>query len=113
MASNRIKRVNETGDMESLGSIAQSGRPARLSAGQKAEIKPVLQDSPERHSISTNIWDRKILSAYILEHYGITLKTRSCQNLFHELGFSLKRARSVVVRGDEKQKEESKKLKKK
>jgi transposase len=107
--SNWIKRVNETGDIESLRSIAQSGRPARLSAEQKAEIKLVLQESPERHGISTNIWDGKSLSAYILEHYGITLKTRSCQNLFHELGFSLKRVRPVVARGDEKQKEESKK----
>jgi transposase len=107
--SNWIRRVNETGDIESLRSVAQSGSPSRLSAEEKAEIKLVLQDNPEQHGISTNLWDGKSLSAYIFEHYRIILKTRSCQNLFHELGFSLKRARPAVARGDKKQKEESKK----
>jgi transposase len=111
--SNWIKRVNSTGDIESLRSVRQSGRPARLTVAQKAEIRLVLQENPEQHGITTNIWDGKSLSAYIADKYNVTLKTRACQNLFHELGFSLKRARPVVARGDEKKKEESKKTSKK
>jgi transposase len=107
--SNWIKKVNSTGSLESLRSTPQSGRPSRLNCIQQAEIKKVLQEPPENHGIATNIWDGKSLSAYILEHYGIILRVRACQNLFHKLGFSLKRARPVVARGDEQKKEESKK----
>jgi transposase len=107
--SNWIKRVKETGDIESLRSKRQSGRPSRLNLNQKEELKEVLQASPEKSGVPSNIWDGKSLSAYIQEHYGIELKVRSCQRLFHELGFSLKRARPVVARANEEKKAEAKK----
>ena len=111
--SNWIKKLNETGDIESLRSQKQPGRSDRLSDIQKSELKTVISESPEKHGITTNIWDGKSLSAYILEHYGIVLKTRSCQRLFHKLGFSLKRARPIVARGNPKEKEYQKKNSKK
>jgi len=107
--SNWIKKVNQTGDIESLRSKPQSGRPPRLMPSQKDEIKLVLQEVPEKHGITSNIWDGKSLSAYIERQYGIILQVRSCQRLFHQLGFSLKRARSVVSKGDKDKKAESKK----
>ena len=107
--SNWIKRVNATGDIESLRSKKQSGRPPRLSEAQRQELKVILQEPPEKHGISTNVWDGKSLSAFIQQQYGIVLKTRACQRLFHKLGFSLKRARPVVARADEIKKSESKK----
>jgi transposase len=107
--SNWIKRVNQTGDIESLRSKKQSGRPPRLSEEQRQELRTVLQESPEKHGISSNIWDGKSLSAYIKNQYGIVLETRACQRLFHKLGFSLKRARPVVARADEAKKAASKK----
>jgi len=112
--SNWIKSINATGDIESLRSKKQSGRPPRLSDVQREELKEVIQESPEKHGIAINIWDGKSLSAYIEMQYGIIMKTRTCQRLFHQLGFSLKRARPVVARADEEKKIESKKnLKKK
>jgi transposase len=107
--SNWIKRINETGDIESLRSKKQSGRPPRLSDGQRLELKSIIQDSPEQHGIARNIRDGKSLSACIEQRYGIVLKTRTCQRLFHQLGFSLKRARPVVARANEEKKVESKK----
>ena len=107
--SNWIKRVNDTGDIESLRSKKQPGRPPRLSEQQRQELKLVIQESPEKHGITTNIWDGKSLSAYIENHYGIIMKTRTCQRLFHQLGFSLKRARPVFARANEEKKKESKK----
>jgi len=107
--SNWIKRVNDTGDIESLRSKKQSGRPPRLSEKQRQELKKVIQESPEKHGMPTNIWDGKSLSAYIERQYGIIMKTRTCQRLFHKLGFSLKRARPVVARANEEKKIESKK----
>ncbi|MDR2653509.1 MAG: winged helix-turn-helix domain-containing protein [Prevotellaceae bacterium] len=107
--SNWIKRVNSTGDIESLRSKPRMGRPSRLDAKQKMELKSVLQESPEKSGMTSNLWDGKTLSAYIFMHYGISLKVRACQNLLHSLGFSLKRARPVVAKADEKKKEESRK----
>jgi len=107
--SNWIKRINETGTIESLRSKKQPGRPPRLSEAQRQELKLVLQDPPEQHGMSINIWDGKSLSAYIEIKYGIVLKTRACQRLFHQLGFSLKRARPVVAKANEEKKIESKK----
>jgi transposase len=107
--SNWIKRINATGDIESLRSKKQPGRPPRLTETQREELYVVLQDPPEKHGISSNIWDGKSLSAYIETRYGVIMKTRTCQRLFRQLGFTLRRARPVVARGDEKKKSESKK----
>ena len=107
--SNWIKRINETGTIESLRSKKQPGRPSRLSEKQRQELKGIIQESPEKHGMAANIWDGKSLSAYIERQYGIIMKTRTCQRLFHQLGFSLKRARPVVARANEEKKIESKK----
>jgi len=107
--SNWVRRVNETGDIECLRSKKQPGRPARLSEEQRQELKSVIQEPPEKHGVSTNIWDGKSLSYYIEKQYNIVMKTRTCQRLFRQLGFTLKRARPVVARANEEKKAESKK----
>ena len=107
--SNWIKRINVTGDIESLRGKKQSGRPSRLSEFQKQKLKQIIQEAPEKHGITSNVWDGKTLSAYIEKRYCIVLKTRTCQRLFQQLGFKLKRARPVVARADEAKKVESKK----
>jgi len=107
--SNWINKLNESGDLESLRDVKRSGRPPRLNPSQEAELKLILQQPPENSGMTSNIWDGKTLSAYIEIRYGIILQVRACQRLFHKLGFSLKRARPVVSKGDEKKKAESKK----
>jgi len=107
--SNWVNRVNETGNIESLRSKKQPGRPSRLSEEQRQELKKVIQEAPEKHGIPINIWDGKSLSYYIEKQYNIVMKTRTCQRLFRQLGFTLKRARPVVARANEEKKAESKK----
>ena len=107
--SNWVRRVNETGDIECLRSKKQPGRPPRLSEEQRQELKAVIQEPPEQHGVSINIWDGKSLSYYIEKQYNIVMKTRTCQRLFRQLGFTLKRARPVVARANEEKKAESKK----
>lgn len=107
--SNWINRLNETGDIESLRSKKQPGRPPRLTEVQKQELTVVQQDFPEKHGMTGNVWDGKSLSAYIERHYGIEMKTGTCQRLFHTLGFTLKRAHPVISRASEEKKAASKK----
>jgi len=80
-----IKKVNQTGSIDSLRSKPGSGRPSRLTDIQKDDIKMVLQELPERFGIPDKKWNGRNLSSYINEHYGIRLKVRSCQRLIHEL----------------------------
>lgn len=83
--SNWIKKVNETGNIESLRSKPSPGRPPRLSKGQKSDLVKVLRESPGKHGIHGKRWSGKLLSTYISRRFGITLKDRSCQRLFREL----------------------------
>lgn len=80
-----IKKVNQTGDIDSLRSKPHSGRPSRLSKVQKEELQMVMQELPEKWGLQGKRWNGKNLSSYISQHYGITLEVRSCQRLFHEL----------------------------
>jgi len=86
--SNWIKKINKAGDIESLRSIPQSGRPSRLTQKQKDEIRDVLKQLPEKYGIDGKQWNGKTLSLFISQRYGIMLKVRSCQRLFHELEFN-------------------------
>ena len=70
--------------------LKQSGKPDKLSDEQKAEIKKVLRESPDKHGYC--VWDGISLSDHITSKYDIEYSIRQCQRLFHELGFSLQRA---------------------
>ena len=94
--SNWIRRINATGDIESLRSKKQYGRPSRLSGAQRQEVKRALEESPQKHGIPRNSWDGKSLSSYITGRYGIVLKTRTCQHLSQQLECQGKRGRPSV-----------------
>ena len=83
--SNWIKRINRTGTIESLRSKPQLGRPTRLSQDQKAEMKTIIQNSPEKCGVPGRRWSGKNLSSYISLRYGVELEVRTCQRLLKEL----------------------------
>jgi transposase len=87
--SNWVKKLNRTGDIESLRSKPQPGRPARLTKEQKKDIKAILVQLPKEHGLSDNRWNGRNLSSYIRLHYGISLKVRSCQRLMQELSLTV------------------------
>lgn len=107
--SNWIKKVNDAKSIEVLRDSKKSGRTPQLDDTQMSQIKEVLQKEPELSGITASIWDGKSLSFYIQKTYSIELGVRQCQRLFHQLGFSLKRARPTVCKSDPVKKEESKK----
>ena len=105
----RQYKVNDAKSIEVLRDSEKSGRTPKLDDTQMSQIKEVLQKEPELSGVTANIWDGKSLSFYIQKTYSIELGTRQCQRLFHQLGFSLKRARPTVCKSDPVKKEESKK----
>jgi transposase len=94
--SNWIRRINETGDIACLRSKKQQGRPSRLSEAQRQWLRSVTDEPPGNHGVVGNKWDGKNLSEYIAGHYGITLRERTCQRLFHQLGIRPKRSYRAV-----------------
>lgn len=107
--SNWVHQINKSGSIEALRDKPRKGRTPRLTPSQLAHIKIILQDHPSKVGISANIWDGKSLSYYIEKKFSVILKVRQCQRLFHKLGFSLKRARPIVAKGDPEKKEQAKK----
>jgi transposase len=107
--SNWINKVNEAQNIEVLRDVKKPGRSPKLNTEELKILKEVLQKEPENSGIAANIWDGKSLSFYIEKEFHITLGVRQCQRLFKKLGFSLKRARPVVAKGDPIKKEAFKK----
>jgi transposase len=79
----------------------RSGRPPRLEPKHIEQIGKVLRGTPEAVGLCGAIWDGKTLSAYIQSEYGIKLGVRQCQRLFGDLGFRLRKPRSLIARADE------------
>ena len=102
--SNWIKRINRTGNIETLRSRPQPGRTSRLTKEQKDEIKMAIQGLPETCGIDGKQWNGKNLSIYISRQYGVTLNVRSCQRLFYKLGISA----DMSLRGETVRKSTSK-----
>ena len=84
-----VKIADEQG-FEALKPKKPTGKPPKLTKGQMAEIRTVLEeDDPQKYG--HNVWDGPSLSAYIEDTYAVKLSVRQCQRLFHTLGFSLVR----------------------
>ena len=103
-----VNTVNTYG-INALKTFQRPGRPSRLSDLEKGQLKQYLQFSPEIYGYNQVAWDGVLLSTFLQERYGVTLKPRRCQYLFHELGFSLKRPRKVPAKASEQEREAFKK----
>lgn len=73
---------------DALKAQGKPGRRKKLDDKQKAIIKKALLADPTNEGYT--VWDGISLSDYIAGKFGISLSVRSCQRLFHELGFSQK-----------------------
>ena len=97
-----IQRFEERG-LGGLQEGERSGRPGRLSERQLKQIGTVLRKPPTSAGLSPNLWDGKTLSAWIERRYEIDLGVRQCQRLFRQLGFRLRKPRSVIAQADPQQ----------
>jgi transposase len=107
--ANWIHKINEEGDVEVLRDKEKPGRTTRLDEDQLQTLQVNLQQAPRELGIDANLWDGKALSHHIKKAFGIELQVRQCQRLFRKLGFSLKRARTVVANANPKAKKAFKK----
>ena len=94
-----VQRFEERG-LAGLLEGERCGRPRRLGEKQLRQIGAVLRKPPTSVGLSPNLWDGKTLSAWIERQYEIDLGVRQCQRLFRQLGFRLRKPRSVIAQAD-------------
>ncbi len=102
-----VDAVDKEG-FDALRPQSKSGRRKKLDDKQKSMIKKALSADPSTEGYT--VWDGITLSDYIANRFGIMLSVRSCQRLFHELGFSQKTPQTHPYHGgDETAREDFKK----
>jgi len=94
-----VKRFEHEG-LAGLVDKERPGRPSFLTEPQLEEINRVLRQTPRAHGLGENLWDGKILSAFIEKRYRVQLGIRQCQRLFRPLGFRLRKPRPAIAHAD-------------
>lgn len=103
-----INGVNQHG-LQYLLDDLKPGRPTRLTPDQLGRIRNDILLSPSELGYKQSSWNGKLLSEHIHQQFGIELKVRRCQELFHELGFSYKRPRKMAFGSSQEAKDDFKK----
>jgi len=103
-----VHKLNDKG-IEGLLEGHRVGRPRVLSRERFVELRGDLMKLPTYFGYGQGRWDGKLLSHHLNVKYGVLLKVRRCQMLFHELGFSLQRPRKMPKGGDSEKREAFKK----
>lgn len=93
-------RAYGRGGLAGLQEKPRSGRPPRLTAEQLKSIDRVLRQSPESAGITANLWDGKLLAAFLEKRWSVHLGVRQCQRLFRSLGFRLRKPRPEIAHAD-------------
>ena len=86
-----VKRWRATIQSEGLQGLArkpQSGRPPRLDATQKAELKTILGQGAILAGYLTDRWTTKIIADLIFKKWGITYSRPQVSRILHSLGLS-------------------------
>lgn len=75
-----VRRFRRDG-VEGLWEHPRSGRPAALSAGQRAQVLRELGEGPERAAPGARRWTGALLRRHLSRSYGVDLGVRQCQRL--------------------------------
>jgi len=94
-----VRRFEESG-FAGLEEVPRSGRPPVLSEALRHAVGKDLRRSPFEFGYSQNLWDGKLLSYHLAQRYGVELKVRQCQRMFHQLKFRRRKPRPLIAKAD-------------
>jgi transposase len=83
-----------------LSEKPRPGRPSQLTEARLDVLARVLRKRPADVGLTGNLWDGKTLSAFLRKEWGIVLRVRQCQRLFHKLGFRYRKPRHGIAHAD-------------
>ena len=90
-------------EMDGFGGLndgERTGRPSRLSDDDRTRVEKALRGSPSDYGLAAHLWDGPLLSSFLHQHLGITLRVRQCQRLFRQMGFRLRKPRPQIASAD-------------
>jgi transposase len=90
-----IKKVNETGDLETLREKPGRGRKTRLTKEQVIKIEKAVKGKPQKVGIKAEQWTGELLAQYVTEKLGVEMQARQCQRILQKLGVSNQRGRPI------------------
>ena len=90
----------EQGGFEALRDGERPGRPRVLEDRQWRQLQRDLRRSPQAFGLAENLWDGRLVSEHLRQHYGVDLSVRQCQRIFHQMGFRLRKPRPQVAQSD-------------
>ncbi len=73
--------------VESLKSGKHTGRKSRLTPEQFHQLDEDLHKSPAEFGYESNLWNGKILSRHLADHYAVNIQVRQCQRIMRQLGY--------------------------
>lgn len=103
-----VKQFDKRG-FAALADKERPGRPSRLTKKQIRKIEKTLRGKPQDVGLTGNLWDGKTLSAFIKTEFGVIMKVRQCQRLFHKLGFRYRKPRHLIAHANAEEQESFKK----
>jgi transposase len=77
----------ETHGLAGLREDEHPGRPRSLDATQWAALGKTLRRRPTKLDYEAGLWDGKLCSRHVREHYGVQLGVRQCQQFFRNMEF--------------------------
>ncbi len=86
-----------------------SGKPPKLLAKHKKELKKILSESPQKQKIPFTMWTSNLVQYIINKLYKVLFKIRRIEYLVKELGFSFQKPREKNRKSSIKKQEEFKK----
>jgi transposase len=78
-----------------------TGRPAQLTATQKAELKTLLQAGPQAYGFSGGCWRTPLIQELIRQRFGVICNVFYLAEFLHHLSFSYQKAKFVAGHLDE------------
>ena len=106
---NWVRRFEDEG-AAGLIDADRPGRPNKLNEHQILCIKKALRMPPEKFGLRAIRWDGRTLSAFIKQQYSFELGVRQCQRLLRQLGFQVKKSRSMLTNADRDHPEKHKRV---
>jgi transposase len=91
---------------DSLTYTPPSGRPARLTKGQKQQLYAAVQAGPEAAGYPCGCWTTVMIQEWIYQQLGVTYSRFYVAELLHNLGLSYQKARFVSAHLDEEKRKE-------
>jgi transposase len=84
----RWRNALRTGGLAALKAKPAPGRPARLTAQQKARLVGLLREGAMAHGYRTELWTTQRIAAVIDRHLGVRYHRNHVGKLLHQLGWS-------------------------